>query len=304
MAWLCVLMVVSAEPIPSDAFYSLPEIVTSKGYPSETHHAITKDGYNLTLFRIPYGIAGPSSGTPRPPVILQHGLLDFSFTWILNMPNQSLSYVLADAGFDVWMPNNRGNKESRLPNANLNSSTPEDREWWQFSWDQMALYDVPGVIGYVTSLTGFSKVSYIGHSEGSLQMFAALVALPEVADLVSSFQAFGPVAYANHLEQTTFRKLAEDYADVLYDAVDGKLFAPLPDWIHEVGAEFCAVDPFACDSVIEWICGPHKGAFNNSRMPVVGAQEPGGTSALNMVHWGCVYSILSFSFSYFFSFSS
>lgn len=289
---LCLLATsVLSEEIPPDAFYSQTEMVTSYGYPCETHYALTEDGYNLTLFRLPYGIAGPSSGV-RPAVILQHGLLDFSFTWILNMPNQSLAFILADAGFDVWLPNNRGNKESRWPTSS--GLTTDDREWWQFSWDQMALYDVPGVINYVIQATGNAKVTYIGHSEGTTQMFAALVSRPYIASLLNSFIGFGPVAFANNIEQTAFRKLAEDRLDDLYELLDGKLFAPMPEWMHEVAADFCAIDPTACQDVIEWICGPHKGAFNNSRMPVVAAQEPGGTSAKNMMHWGYVFFLLFF----------
>ena len=46
----------------------------------------------------------PNNG---PPVFLQHGLEDSSFTWVLNEPSQSLSYILFNAGYDVWFGNNR-----------------------------------------------------------------------------------------------------------------------------------------------------------------------------------------------------
>lgn len=56
-------------------------------------------GYILTTYRIPHGRKGPSTG---PPVILFHGLLDSSFTWLVNFPGQSLPYLLADAGFEFY----------------------------------------------------------------------------------------------------------------------------------------------------------------------------------------------------------
>lgn len=68
------------------------------GYPSESHVAVTEDGYLLTLHRIPGGRRqgrhsdpGPSGGaTARPVVFLQHGLLASSADWVLTGPGKSL----------------------------------------------------------------------------------------------------------------------------------------------------------------------------------------------------------------------
>jgi pimeloyl-ACP methyl ester carboxylesterase len=43
--------------------------------------------------------------TCRPPVLLQHGLLESSAVFVDNGPGRSLAFALADAGFDVWMSN-------------------------------------------------------------------------------------------------------------------------------------------------------------------------------------------------------
>jgi len=59
--------------------------------------------------------------------------------------------------------------------------------------------DLPAAIDYVTASTGHSKVVYVGHSQGTTQMFYALAHNEAYfANKVSLFLAFGPVMALNH----------------------------------------------------------------------------------------------------------
>ena len=121
---------------------------------------MTEDGYILQLHRIPFG-KSKSSCFPqlydldgvgkrrRPPVFLQHGLLCTSSIWLLNLPHQSAGFVLADAGFDVWLGNMRGNVYSKQ-HISKPVSNPD---FWKFSWQEMAKYDLPAMIDYVLNTT-------------------------------------------------------------------------------------------------------------------------------------------------------
>jgi hypothetical protein len=78
-----------------DCFASVPQLISDKGYPVESHDVSTSDGYVLTMHRIPRPGA--------PAVLLQHGLLDASETWVINSASNSLGFILHDSGFDVFM---------------------------------------------------------------------------------------------------------------------------------------------------------------------------------------------------------
>jgi pimeloyl-ACP methyl ester carboxylesterase len=50
----------------------------------------------------------------------------------------------------------------------------KDLKFWDFSFDEMGQHDLPATIDYITNLTKVEKLTYIGHSQGTSQMFVAL----------------------------------------------------------------------------------------------------------------------------------
>lgn len=76
--------------------------------------------------------------------------------------NTSSAYKFADAGYDVWIGNARGNTYSRQ-HMTIN---PDDPKFWDFSWHEVGIYDLPATIDYILEHTNQTKISYVGHSQG------------------------------------------------------------------------------------------------------------------------------------------
>lgn len=117
----------------------------------------------------------------------------------LNSPSESLPYILADRGYEVWLGNNRGNGVS-MGHVHY---TPNDAQFWDFTWSDMASYDLPAQVQHVLSRTNQSRLSYIGHSEGTIQAFAALIEQPALAQLLHLYVALAPVAYVGRCRALT-----------------------------------------------------------------------------------------------------
>ena len=79
----------------------------------------------------------------------------------------------------------------------------------------MATYDLPAMISLVIENTGASGLAWVGHSEGTIQMFAAASELKPTTDQTNAlekvkvFVALAPVAYVGNLASEVIVALAE-----------------------------------------------------------------------------------------------
>lgn len=249
------------------------------GYRAASYTVETADGYILTLFRIS-GFLNETVTMQKPVAFMQHGLLDNADTWIVNDPALAPGFLMVNAGFDVWFGNSRGSKYS-LAHVNM---TTKDAAYWQFSWQEMGQYDIPAEVNFVLNATGAQTLTYIGHSQGTTQMFALLSEYPQFGSKLNLYVGLGAVATVRNVtlglmsivNNTEFMDLLEKFH--IYDILP---YTNEPVFVYEA----CRIFGLVCSSIVEYITDLVSTNDNTPRFPVILAHEPGGSSLHNIQHW-------------------
>ena len=264
--------------VDPDATRTFAEMCTAYGYQFQSYTVTTADGYILTLYRIPAKTGQPI--TPGKKVVfMQHGLFDLADTWIMDQPAPGFQF--ADAGFDVWFGNSRGSFHS-LGHVKYNSKT--DPQYWQFTWQHMADYDIPAVIPFVLKTTGKAKLTYVGHSQGTLQMFAHLSTDPSFINNINIFIALAPIGTVRHLTIDFFNVIKS--IPIMEDLENKGIYEFLPNKNDNLAFyDVCYTFGSACDAIVGFFADQKVSMDNEKRFPVILAHEPGGTSTLNVEHW-------------------
>jgi len=286
-----IILVAQGKPLENDLRHEFnvednmttTEIILNRGYPAETHLVTTEDGYIIEMHRIPHGKPSPPSPN-KPAVFVLHGLICSSADWIIA-PN-GLGYALADAGYDVWLGNVRGNTYGR---QHVSLNPDKDSSFWDFSFDEHGAIDAPAQIRYILQFIKQDKLSYIGHSQGTMSFWIAMETNPDLNDKVEAMFALGPVARLSNVI-SPIKKIAP-YSKKIKLALDlagKKEFLAHSDILNSLGEELCgdgAPTQEICSALLSAFVGSDPAGFNNTIFPVILSHTPAGTSIQNVDHY-------------------
>lgn len=163
-------------------------VLPYRDYSCQEFVAQTSDGFLLGVQRMwrPELISEAKKGEP---VLLFHGILTGGDVWVLNPPGEGLGFMLADAGYDVWITNYRS---SNFSYGHL-SYKRSDKGFWDWSVDNLASEDLISSLQLVHSKTN-RKLLLVAYSEGAQATLAAF-SEGSSSDLVSRAVLMAPVSY-------------------------------------------------------------------------------------------------------------
>jgi len=143
----------------------------------------------------------------------------------------------------------RGSLYSRK-HETLNPDKKEDeKQFFDFSFFELGKYDLPAQVDYVLEHANQDKLTYVGHSQGTTQMFTALAEdFGDLEDKINLFVALAPITHLAGSHNAAFWEEISGIIPVLRDLLNAfdiyELFGPT--W-NEVKGPVCLVFTDLCD---------------------------------------------------------
>ncbi|XP_027935175.1 triacylglycerol lipase 1 isoform X2 [Vigna unguiculata] len=233
------------------------ELIIPSGYPCSEYTTQTKDGFLLGLQRVSSSssLRLGNRGERGPPVLLLHGLFMAGDAWFLNTPDQSLGFILADQGFDVWVGNVRG---TRWSHGHI-SLSEKNKKFWDWSWQELALYDVAEMINYINSVTN-SKIFVVGHSQGTIISFAAFTQ-PEIVEKVEAAALLSPISYLDHISAPLVLRMVKMHLDKMILSMGIHQLNFKSEWGANLLVSLCDTR-LSCNNMLSSITVIRKGTFS------------------------------------------
>jgi gastric triacylglycerol lipase len=257
---------------------SFLQICASLNYTVAEHFVTTLDGYILRVFRVGgKNVQGFNSG---PPVYLQHGLIDSSDNFFVNSEALAPGFIVANQGYDVWLGNSRGNKYSRN-HTTLNPNT--NATFWNFSWQEMAEFDLPATVDFILEQTGEQKLAYIGHSQGTTIMMTKMSEDPLFASKISVAALLAPVASVSN--QTSSLLTLASKANIPLVLKDLKINEVMTSPDNFMVSYLCLYAEIVCSEMLFLLADANTTVDNTARMDVIMSHYPAGTSSRDIDHW-------------------
>ncbi|CAN1192490.1 Triacylglycerol lipase 1 [Linum perenne] len=153
-------------------------------------------------------------------------------------------------------------------------------EFWDWSWQELAMYDLAEMIHHIYSATS-SKVFLVGHSQGTIMSLAAL-SQPKIVEMVEAAALLCPISYLDHVTAPLVHKMVTMHVDQMITAMGIHQLNFRSEFLINLLDSLCE-ELLHCDDLLSSITGDNC-CFNSSRIDFYLDYEPHPSSSKNLRH--------------------
>lgn len=162
----------------------------------------------------------------------------------------------------------------------------------------MGNYDVPAVVDYIKRITGLSKVTLQGHSQGGAQIFALCATNPNYCrDNITGIVALAPAVFITNLTSKFVKNATTYRLDVALPLMGIHHLFGSKEEVNNMAHTLCLFNHAFCDIMQNLITSDHPEDNNESRDDVMKSHYPAGMSSLSLRQFA--YSIRNDDFGWY-----
>ena len=148
----------------------------------------------------------------------------------------------------------------------------------------MGEYDVPAMTEYARKISGKKKIAYVGHSQGTSQMFYALATNPDYwKDKINLYTAFAPVTRLDNTNNKFLIWVSQFQSYFSATLNFAKIWNLAPD--NGFNKVFCSILPDVCKFNEGLIVTDDPDLDDTARYQVYMGHFPAGVSIQSILHY-------------------
>ncbi|XP_045469590.1 lipase member K-like [Harmonia axyridis] len=257
-----------------DMYLNTPELLEKYFGEYDVHEIPTDDGYFVTTFRIP-------RDNSKGAILFRHPAITDSICWI-GFGRESIGYYFWKNGYEIWLTNTRGTDFS-TKHVNL---TIDDYSFWNFSFHDIAIYDLRASLNYIYKFNNNSKPALIAQSMGSTEALIYASLFPEEAKkLCEVFVLHGPPSsfqYSSVKFLGFFRPYLKEYTE---REKIGDIMRRTST-ISRIVNNLCGSKPDLCTTLYSMFgAGWAPGEQDPLLIPIITSQNPRSLSIKSVLHY-------------------
>ncbi len=154
----------------------------------------------------------------------------------------------------------------------------------------MGIYDLPAMIDLIKAKSEVKKITYIGHSQGTTQLFVGFSEKPDYFNKnLNGFIGLGPITKLNNIKSTFLKAVAEYGLDNLFNILGINEVFPSPSSVNKLGAIICDNLYILCSGMLQMLSDNNLINDDKERFLVFVSHFPSGASLKTLDHFSLIY---------------